>query len=49
MPKVSEIEQKGASLESNETVASAVMKMAEGGFGCPLVTRKRSVNDIVRA
>lgn len=48
MPKVSEIMSKEvASLESNETAASAAKKMAERGFGCLLVTRKGSVIGIV--
>jgi len=37
LSKVSEIEQRGASPEPNETVASAAKKIAEGGFGCLLV------------
>jgi len=35
------------SLKFNGTVASAAKKMAEGGFGCLLVTRKGSVKSIV--
>jgi CBS domain-containing protein len=48
MPKVSEIMSKEVvSLESKETASSAAKKMAEGGFGCLLVTSQGSVVGIV--
>lgn len=48
MTRVSEIMSKEvASLESKETATTAAKKMAEGGFGCLLVTHKGKVVGIV--
>lgn len=48
MPKVSEIMSgEVISLESKESAASAAKRMAGGGFGCLLVTRRGNVIGIV--